>query len=95
MKEVSPLVTPIIIVVLQLTLACWVIFHLLTFFMINFFQKFVLGYYQSVNQVRSRSGPTFCRFSPDLGPNCLQRLSADNKSLLARKELIINLTYIL
>ena len=24
---------------------------------------------------------------PDLGPNCLQRLSADDKSLLARKEL--------
>ena len=25
---------------------------------------------------------------PDLGPNCLQRLSADDKSPLARKELI-------
>ena len=25
---------------------------------------------------------------PDLGPNCLQRLSADDKSLLARNELI-------
>ena len=24
---------------------------------------------------------------PDLGPNCLQRLSADNKSLLARKKI--------
>ena len=24
--------------------------------------------------------------SPDLDPNCLRRLSADNKSLLARKE---------
>ena len=24
---------------------------------------------------------------PDLGPNCLQKLSADDKSLLARKEL--------
>ena len=24
---------------------------------------------------------------PDLGPNCLQRLSADDKSLLTRKEL--------
>ena len=65
------------------------------FFMTNFFKKFVLGYYQSVNQVPSRSGPTFCRFSPDLGPNCLQRLSIDDKSLIARKELIFNLTYIL
>ena len=33
----------------------------------------------SVKQFRSRSGPMFF-FGPDLGPNCLQRLSADNKS---------------
>ena len=26
--------------------------------------------------------------SPDLGPNCLKRLSADDKSPLARKELV-------
>ena len=26
---------------------------------------------------------------PDLGPNCLQRLSADNKSSLAGKELLL------
>ena len=29
----------------------------------------------SVKQIGSRSGPTFC---PDLGPICLQRLSADD-----------------
>ena len=29
--------------------------------------------------------------SPDLGPNCLQRLSADDKSPLARKEVISEL----
>ena len=28
-----------------------------------------------------------CSVCPDLGPNCLQRLSADDKSPLARKEL--------
>ena len=28
-----------------------------------------------------------CSVGPDLGPNCLQRLSADDKSPLTRKEL--------
>ena len=31
---------------------------------------------------------------PDLGPNCLQRLSADNKSQLVGNELIVLLYYI-
>ena len=32
--------------------------------------------------------------SPDLGPNCLQRLSADDKKLLlVRKELRVNMSY--
>ena len=34
--------------------------------------------YLSLKQFGSRSGPTFCRFWS--GPNCLQRLSADNTS---------------
>ena len=29
-----------------------------------------------------------CFVGPDLGPNCLQRLSADEKSLLAEEELM-------
>ena len=46
------------------------------FFQINFFEEFFQKYHQSVKQFGSRSGPTFV--SPDLGSNCLQRLSADN-----------------
>ena len=38
-----------------------------------FFKKFIQEYYQRVKQFGSRSGP-------DVGPNCLQRLSADDKS---------------
>ena len=43
-------------------------FSFLIYFLENVFQE----YHQSVKQFGSRSGPT--------GPNCLQRLSADNKS---------------
>ena len=46
--------------------------HLLTFFKINFYKKFFQEHCESVKKFRSR-----------LGPNCLQRLSADDKSLLA------------
>ena len=54
-------------------------FHLLTFFKITFFKKFFQEHYQSVKPFGARSGPKFCRFvGPDLSPNCLQRLSADN-----------------
>ena len=58
------------------------------FFKINVFKKFNQGQYQSIKQLGSRSGPMF-HVGPELGPNCLQRLSADNKSPLhlARKEL--------
>ena len=41
-------------------------------------KKFYRKYYQSVKQFRSRSGETFV--GPDLGPNYLQRLSADDTS---------------
>ena len=43
------------------------------FFKINFFKKFFQERYQSVNQFGHSVGP-------DLGPNCMQRLSADNES---------------
>ena len=35
--------------------------RLLTFYKINFFEKFFQEYNQSVKQLASRSGPTFCR----------------------------------
>ena len=47
---------------------------------------FMQEHYQSVKQFRSRLGQTFC-LCPDLGPNCLQRLSADEIFTRARKEL--------
>ena len=34
--------------------------RLLTFFIINFFEKFFQEHYQSVKQFGSRSGPMFC-----------------------------------
>ena len=48
------------------------------FFKINFFQQFLQEYHQSFKQFGSRSDMTFV--GPDLGPNCLQRLSADDTS---------------
>ena len=53
-------------------------FNSLTFFKINFFEKFFQEYLQGVNgldpdQDRQTVGP-------DLSPNCLQRFSADDKS---------------
>ena len=41
--------------------------YLLTFFKIDFFKKFFQEYYQSGKH----------SVGPDLGPNCLQRLSAE------------------
>ena len=62
--------------------------RLLTFFKINVFKKFYQEHYSSIKQLGSRSGPMF-HVGPDLGPNCLQRISAEDKSPLhlARKEL--------
>ena len=57
--------------------------RLLTFFEIYFFKKFFQEHYKSVKWFGSRSGPTFCWSWS--GSNCLQRLSADNKSCSARK----------
>ena len=45
------------------------------FFQTNFFKKIFQGHYHNVKQFGSRSGLT----DPDLDPNCLQRLSADDK----------------
>ena len=42
------------------------------FFKTNFFENFFQEYHQSVKQFESR---------PELGPYCLQRLSADDKEL--------------
>ena len=58
-----------------LLFACWIIFHAsANFFQINFFKKLFQEHYQTFKQFGSKSGP-------DLGPSCLQMLSADNKSL--------------
>ena len=53
---------------------------LLIFFKINFFNKFFKKYHDSVKQLGSRSGLFFVE--PDLGPNCLQRLSVDSRGEL-------------
>ena len=44
--------------------------HLLIFFKINFFEEFFQEYHQCQT--------VWIQTRPDLGPNCLQRLSADN-----------------
>ena len=56
-----------------------VFFCLLTFIKISFLKKFFMEYHHDQCQmvwIQIRSGNVV----PDLGPNCLQRLSADNKS---------------
>ena len=68
--------------------ANWEIMHaffcrlLIFFFKIDFFEKFFQEYHQSVsldpNQARHFVGP-------NLGPTCLQKLSADNTSRLRVK----------
>ena len=67
-------------------LACWVIFPAfvvvccqLTFFKIPFRNTIRVSNGLDPDQDRHSVGP-------DLGPNCLQRLSADDKSPLAKKD---------
>ena len=48
---------------------------------LTFSRIFFQEHFQSVKQFGSRSGPTFCQ-SYGLGPNCLQRLSADDKEIV-------------
>ena len=50
------------------------------FFKNNFFKK-------KVRHKRLGPDQDRCSIDPDLSPNCLQRLLADDKSPLARKEL--------
>ena len=50
------------------------------FFLINFLENFFREYNQSVKQFGSRSGLAQQNLGPDLDPNCLQRLSADDTS---------------
>ena len=58
----------------------WVILHAFLssadFFKITFFENFLQEYHQCVKQFGPRSGRQ--RVGPDLGPNCLQKLSADD-----------------
>ena len=57
------------------------------FFKTNFFEIFIQEYHQGVKQLGFRSGRDFV--GPYLGPNCLQRLLADNKSCQQQAEIMI------
>ena len=59
--------------------------RLLTFFKINFFEKFFQEHYRLSNSLDPDQGRH--HVGSDLGPNCFQRLSVDDKSPLAREEL--------
>ena len=48
---------------------------LLTFFKINFFKKIISG-------TLSECQTVWIQFGPNLGPNCLQKISAEHKSRL-------------
>ena len=52
--------------------------HQLTCFKINFFKKFFQLHYQSVKRLDPDQDQQ--NVGPDLGPNCLEKLSADIKS---------------
>ena len=62
-------------------------FHLLTFFSKLTFSK---ASFRNTIRVSNSLDPDQDQHivGPDLGPNCLQRLSADDKSPLAKKRLI-------
>ena len=83
---INPTITdmPLRIIQYYFVFACWVIFscfccHLLTFQYLTF-QKFLS--FSNTIQVSNILDPDQDRPSagPDLGPNCLQRLSVYNKS---------------
>ena len=65
---------------------CLLIFFSKFIFFKNFFQE----YHQSVKQFGSRLGRHFV--GPDLGPNCLQKLSADDHRRHIAKESFRNAT---
>ena len=55
--------------------------RLLPFFKINFLKKIFQEHTTSVSVLNGLDADQGqCSVSPDLGPNCLQRLSADDKS---------------
>ena len=62
--------------------------HLLTFFKLNFFKKFLSGILSQRQtvwiQIRLNSLDPDQACLPDLSPICLQRLSADDKSCRLR-----------
>ena len=63
--------------------------HFLTFFNIDFFLKKIFQkHYQSVKSLNPDQDPRSA--GPDLGTNCLQRLTAEDKNLLAGNELNID-----
>ena len=72
-----------------LTLACWVIFHascrLLKFSKLTFSKNSFRNTIRVSNGLESDQDSH--SVGPDLGPNCLQFLSADDKLPLARKDL--------
>ena len=55
---------------------CFLLCRLLIFFKINFFKTFFQKYHQIVKHLDPEQAGHVVR--PDLGPNCLQRLSADD-----------------
>ena len=57
--------------------------HLLTFFPNNSFRK---GDTTGMSQEMDPDHDQFCSSVPSLGPNCLQRLSADDKKVATSKE---------
>ena len=62
--------------------AYWVFHHVFVVFLkISFFPK---KYFRNITRVSNSLDPDHarCFVSPDLGPNCLQRLSADDSSRL-------------
>ena len=62
-----------------------VFFGCFFFFQNKLFQKKFQEHYQSVNGLDPDQD--LLSVGPDMGPNCLQRLSTDVKSPLARKKL--------
>ena len=56
----------------------WEIFHAADFFKINFFEKFSEDTIRVSNSLDPDQAQHFV--GPDLGPNCLQKLSADDTS---------------
>ena len=58
------------------------------FIIVTYFTLWMLEFFNTIRVSNSLDPDQARRYvGPDLGPNCLQRLSADNKSPLVGKEL--------